>query len=333
MKKMILISIMVLTIFVSINLSGITGSSSTDKLITITAAYLEQDGTSQDLAYKKFKEYVEEKSNNRVRVQLYPNGQMGGERKTVEAVSLGTLTISETITSVLTTYSSDFEVLDLPFIFSDKNSGFKALDGKLGARFDNLLLERGFRNLGYGYSGARSMSNNVRPIYEPNDVKGLKMRVMETPVYIDFFKTLGANPVPISFDELFIALQQGTVDGEENPPTLFYSSKFYEVQKYYSLTEHTYGYLANLINESFYQSLPEDIRTIIDDGAKKYLVDWQRQEEVNQNIDILKKLEAEGLIINEISPDNRQKFFNKMAPLYDKYKKKLGEEIFDLVVQ
>ena len=144
----------------------------------------------------------------------------------------------------------------MPFIFKDVKSAFAALDGEVGKTLDAFLTPVGLKNLGYAYNGARSMTNSKRPINEPADLKGIKMRVMESPVFIDMFKTLGANPTPMSFGEVFTGLQQGTVDAQENSPSLVFSMKFNEVQKYYSLTNHVQGILAILINEKFFNGLP-----------------------------------------------------------------------------
>jgi len=330
MKKFLL-SILMVVLICSIAFASTTKAA--PKKIVIKAAYTERIGTSQDLAYKKFKEYVEEQSNNRVSVQLYPNAQMGGDREVAESVALGILTMGETMTSVLTTYDPIFQILDIPYIFKNANDGFAALDNELGAKFDEILTNKGIHNLGYSYGGARSVSNNVRPINEPKDLKGLKIRVMESPAYIEVFNTLGANAVPISWSELFTALQQGVVDGQENPPGMVYSTKFYEVQKYYSLTRHTYSFIPQLFNDKFYQELPGDIKKIIDDGAKKYLVDWQRQKETDDCKTYVEKLKEAGMIVNEITPENRVKFVEKIKPLYENYVKKLGEDIFALVTK
>lgn len=302
-----------------------------EKKIVIKLGHVEAEDRSTHQAALEFEKYVEQQSNGKVDIEIYANGQLGGDRQMTEAVALGTLHMTLPATSVLTTYNPKFGVLDMPFIFKDEQAGFKALDGEVGAAFNEILESVGFYNLGYNYNGARHMSNSKRPINEPNDLKGLKMRVMESPVYIDLFKALGANATPMSFGEVFTALQQGTVDGQENAASLVYAMKFHEAQKYYSLTGHTYSYLAVLINDKFYKGLPEDIRKIVADGAQKYLIDYQRNMEISDTDKYMSKLKEEGMLINEITPENHEKFVEAVKPMYDKYKAEIGQDMFDLV--
>lgn len=341
MKKLIAILLMV-TLVLSLS-TGCTkkeeaatsttsgAQATTDKKIVIKLGHVEAEDRSTHQAALEFKKYVEEQSKGKVDVEVYANGQLGGDRQMTEGVALGTIQMTLPATSVLTTYSPKFGVLDMPFIFKNEQAGFKALDGEVGAMFNEILESVGLHNLGYNYNGARHMSNSKRPINEPNDLKGLKMRVMESPVYIDLFKALGANATPMSFGEVFTALQQGTVDGQENAASLVYAMKFHEAQKYYSLTGHTYSYLAVLINDKFYKGLPEDIRKIVTDGAQKYLIDYQRSLEISDTDKYLKKLEEAGLKINEITPENHKKFVEAVKPMYEKYKAEIGQDMFDLV--
>jgi TRAP-type C4-dicarboxylate transport system substrate-binding protein len=145
------------------------------------------------------------------------------------------------------------------------------------------------------------------------------------------FKNLGSNATPMSFSELFTGLQQKTVDGQENPASLIYASKFQEVQKYLSLTEHVYSFCANIMNQDFYNSLSDDQKAIVNEGAKQFLVDWQINSEVNDNQKFIDKLKEAGMEINEVSAENKQKFVEKVAPMYVQYEKELGAEIFDII--
>jgi TRAP-type C4-dicarboxylate transport system substrate-binding protein len=157
------------------------------------------------------------------------------------------------------------------------------------------------------------------------------MRVMESPVFIDMFKYLGSNATPMSFSELFTGLQQKTVDGQENPASLIYASKFQEVQKYLSQTEHVYSICANLINADFYNGLTDEQKAIVNEGAKQFLVDWQISQESNDNQKFIDMLKEAGMEVNEVTPENKQKFIDAVTPMYDKYKKELGTEIFDII--
>lgn len=301
------------------------------KKVVIKLGHIVAEDTSTHRGAVEFKKYVEEQSKGQIEVQIYANGQLGGDRQLLEAVGLGTLEMAIPATSVLTTYSPKFGILDLPFVFKDERAGFKALDGELGAKLDELLIPVGMRNLGYSYNGARSITNNVRPINEPNDLKGVKMRVMESPVFIDLFKYLGSNPTPMSFGEIFTGLQQGTVDGQENAPSLVYTSKFNEVQKYFSLTGHVQSYCANVINEKFYNGLSPEHQKIVSEGARKTLIDWQREEEIKDNVKYIDLLKQAGMQVNEVSLENHNKFVEAIKPMYEKYKAEIGQEMFDLI--
>ncbi|WP_432407230.1 DctP family TRAP transporter solute-binding subunit [Wukongibacter sp. M2B1] len=332
-----------LVLMVSLLLSLMVGCSKKEKVntttkvdskeIVIKVGHIEAEDRSTHKACLEFEKYVEEQSDGKVDVQIYPNGQLGGDREMTEGVALGTLQMTLPATSVLTTYDAKFGILDMPFIFNNEHAGFAALDGELGTKLNECLPPVGLYNFGYNYNGARNISNNVRPINEPNDLKGIKMRVMESPVYIDLFKYLGANATPMGFGEVFTGLQQGTIDGQENGASLVYATKFYEVQKYYSLTGHTYGFLAVLINDSFYNELPDDIRKIVSEGAEKYLIDYQRNLEIEDNEKYIKKLKDEGMEVNAITPENQEKFVEALKPMYEKYKKEIGKEMFGIVDQ
>ncbi|MZQ98923.1 MAG: DctP family TRAP transporter solute-binding subunit [Acidaminobacter sp.] len=301
--------------------------------VVIKVAHIVSEETATHRAAVAFKDYVEKESAGSMEVQLFPNGQLGGDLQITEAVALNTVQIAIPSTAVLTAYDPIFGLLDLPFIFKDVRAGFAALDGDLGKKLDEKLAPVGLMNLGYSYNGARSMSNNVRPINEPKDLEGIKMRVMESPVFIDMFKFLGANPTPMSFGEVFTGLQQGTVDGQENAPALVYASKFYEVQEFYSLTSHVQSYLVNIINADFFNDLSEEQQKIVKDGARKFLVEAEREDEINDNIATVDKLIEAGMKVNEISAENIQKFMDALVPMHEQYKEEFGQEWFDLIEQ
>ncbi len=301
-----------------------------DGKITIRIAHIEAEDRSTHKALLKFKEYVENESKQRVDIQIFPNGLFGGDKESIEGVELGTIEMSLPAVSVLSSYDPKFGLIDMPFLFKSDEAIFKALDNELGSTYNKILDEKGFYNLGYNYNGPRCISNNARPITEPKDLEGLKIRVMESPVFIDMFKALGANPTPMSFGEIFTALQQGTVSGQENAPSLVYASKFYEVQKYYSITDHTYSVMAILMNKKFFNDLPEDIQKILTTGAETHLVKYQRELERSENADYIKKLESTGMKVNFITPENHAKFVEAVKPVYTKNEPIIGKDLFDI---
>jgi len=300
------------------------------KSVTIKIGHVEHEERSTHQALLEFKKEVEEKSNGSILIEIYPNGALGGDVQLTESVAMGTLGAALPATSVLTTYSAEFGLLDMPYLFSTSENAFEAMDGELGQYFDAKLEEVGIKNLGYSFNGVRSLTNSVRPVNEPADLKGMKVRVMESPVFIDFFETLGANSTPMSFNELFTALQQKTVDAQENPPSLIFTNKFYEVQKYLSLTEHVNNFLAFIMNKDLFDSLTSEQQEIITTAAKNF-VDSQRKMELEDTDKYVELLASEGgMQVNEVTPENKQKFRDALQPMYEKYRSQFSQELFDM---
>jgi len=218
----------------------------------------------------------------------------------------------------------------MPWLFNNAEQSFAAMDGDLGEYFNQQLENVGIHSLGYSYNGLRSMTNSARPITCPDDLKGLKMRVMENQVFIDFFNTLGASATPMSFSELFTGLQQHTVDGQENPPSLIYATKFQEVQKYLSVTEHVNNFLGFIMNKDFFDNkLTAEQQTIVSEAAAEFVKE-QRAMELKDTDLYVKKLEEEGMEVNYLSDDQKNEFKAALAPMYEKYRGEFGSELFDM---
>ncbi|MBN7773564.1 TRAP transporter substrate-binding protein [Clostridium aminobutyricum] len=313
------------------------GADSSDKKYVIQLAHVEAEGRSVYAVAEEFKAAVEEKSGGVITVNILPNGQYGGDAQAIEGTALGTIQMTMASTAPLASYNSNFMALDIPFLFDSREDCFSNVDGEFGQALNDLLPQYGLINLGYADNGLRNISNNVRPINEPADLKGIKIRVMESPIYITMFKLLGANPVPMSFGEVYTALQQGTVDAQENGAGLVYASKFQEVQKYYSLTGHVYSLDAVLVNAKFFNDLPEDLQQIVANEAKTILIDKQRKIESENDADFIQKLQDAGMIVNEISPENMAKFKSAVAPMVQDYtgsagqKDKVEAKYFDMI--
>lgn len=313
--------------------SGSDGKDAADageKTYTIKFGHVESEDRSIHRAALEFKKYIEEESDGHLLVEVYPNATLGGDVQLTESVSQGTIQMATPTTSTMTMYDSKWDILDMPFIFDSAESCFAALDGELGQQLADTLTAQNIKVMGYDYNGARSMTNSKHPINVPEDLAGMKVRVMESPVFIDLFQTLGANATPMAYSELFTGLQQGTVDAQENGPSVVYVTKFQEVQDYFSLTEHVHSPFVIITNMDFYNSLPQEYQELLTEATQKWMIDWQRAEEIADNEKYLDLLEEEGMQINTVSPENIQKFKDKLAPMYEKYEEKLGKEIFDL---
>jgi tripartite ATP-independent transporter DctP family solute receptor len=219
-------------------------------------------------ATRAFKDIVEAETGGEVKVNLFPAGQLGAERELIEATKLGTIQMCMVSGAVAGSFKPAM-VLDLPYLFSAPAVAWKVLDGPFGKELSAALLkETGLRNLAYGETGFRNFTNSKHVVKSPADLKGLKIRVMETPLYITMIKALGASPTPMAWTEVYTSMQQGVIDGHENPVGVILSNKIYEVQKYLTLDAHTYGTDFLLINDKFFnEKLTPEQQMIIKKAA------------------------------------------------------------------
>lgn len=307
-----------------------SGGGNTEATI-LKVGHVEAEDRSTHKALLQFKEELEEKTEGRIEVQIFPNSELGGDEELCESVAMGTIQMCLPSTSVLTAYNERIGILDMPYLFTDSQSAFNALDGELGDQIDEWIAGNGFISLGYVYNGPRCTTNSVRPIHTPADLAGLKIRVMNSPVFIRMYEVLGANPTPMSFSELFTGLQQNTVNGQENPPTLIYASGFQQVQKYLTIDNHVHNFLPILTNEAWFNSLSEEDQAILTECAAN-MVTNQRNIELEDNETIVEKLEAEGMEVNYLTDEEYQAFVDAVQPMYDEYRAQWGDEIFDLAL-
>lgn len=297
--------------------------------IVIRLSHVTNETSPIHLSCVYFKEILEERSNGAFEVQIYPNSQLGGDRQAVESVSLGSITASFPGTAVLAGFEPKFMVGDLPFIFKSREAAYQAFDNELGAELNKLLDKHNIVNLGYGETGFRHITNSVKPITTPEDLKGLSIRTMENPIHIASFRAWGANPTPISFSELFTALQQHTVDAQENPLQITASSRFQEVQDYLSLTGHFYASGSLLFNKEFVDNLPEDLYKLLTECTKE-MIDYERVLTAEMESDFLADLQAAGMQINELTPEQKDLFIETAQSVYKEFEGMLGKDLIDL---
>jgi TRAP-type transport system periplasmic protein len=214
-----------------------------------------------------FKQMVETESGGAIEVNLFPAGQLGGEAALAEATKQGTVQVAM-LSGPFSNFCKEVQVLDIPYLFSSYNVAWKVLDGPFGKDLAQECLKKaGMRILTYGQVGFRNFTNSLRPIKAVADLKGMKVRVMESPVYMSLIRALGGAPVPVPWTETYTALQQKVVDAQENPVSSIRFAKLYEVQKYLTLDGHTYGVSFMLMNEKFFQGLPKEYQTIVKNAA------------------------------------------------------------------
>ena len=296
---------------------------------TIKVGYIGSDTHPTMQAMKVFAKDVDAGSKGKIKVELYPNAQLGGDRELCEGVQMGTIQMAIPSTSALAGFDKRIQVLDLPYLFTTRKAAFDAVDGELGQKLNTYLSKKGFEVLGYQENGFRHVTNSKRPIKTPADLKGLKIRTMENPMHIAFFKELGANPTPMSWGELYTALQQGTVDAEENPYAMIDDGKFYEVQKYVSETGHVFSYEILIANKKFMDKLPADLRKVVVDAAHKAIM-TQRARLEKEEAAFKAKVTKAGLTANELTPEQKKPFVDATKKVYAQFENELGKEIMDI---
>jgi tripartite ATP-independent transporter DctP family solute receptor len=280
------------------------------------------------LAGKKFEELVEAKLPGKYDVQVYANAQLGDDVRATEGVRMGTLEMVATSASPLTGLVPEFNVFDLPFIVPSEKAADAIYDGPVGAKLAAALEPKGIKLLAYYENGFRQLTNSVREVKAPADLKGLKIRTMQNPIHLDAFRAMGANPTPMPFSEVFTALQQKTIDGQENPIPTIWLSKFYEVQKYVSLTGHVYGPHILLIGKKLFDSFPAEDQKVIAEAAKESAV-YQRTVNRKMNSDFVADLKKAGITVIELSPEQKKAFQEACAPVYASWEPKIGKELMD----
>lgn len=260
----------------------------------------------QSIGMQAFKKYVEEKTKGGVQVALYYNSQLGGERESVEQVKNGSLEMATASAGPLTTFNKKFMVLDIPFAFDSYEIAWGVLDGPMGQKLLDSSENINLKGLAYLENGFRHVTNNVRPINGPEDLKGIKIRTMEAPMHMENFKLLGANPTPVPWTELYLTMQQKIVDGQENPLANIWEVKMFEVQKYTSLTGHIYDPMPLVANLAWFNKLPKDYQATLQKAAV-LAQNYSRYINKAREDAIIAKLTEKGMKVNEVSPANKEK--------------------------
>ncbi len=280
-----------------------------------------------------FKNLVEAETAGAVDVKVFPAGQLGNERELVEGTKIGTIQMSM-VSAAIAGFYKEAQVLDIPYLFSSAPVAWKVMDGWFGKEMaEDCLKKTGMRVLAYGETGFRNFTNSSRPIKSPADMKGLKIRVMESPVYVNMVKALGAAPTPIAWTETYTALQQKVVDGQENPVSVIMMVKFYEVQKYLTLDGHSYGVDFVLINDKFYQGLPKETQQIIKTSAINAGWIGRGIQQLNSAIGV-SDLKAKGMEVYSPNPKERAMFREAaQKPVIEYIEKQIGKAWIDKLMK
>ena len=280
----------------------------------------------QGQGVKRFAEIVDKKSGGKIKVKNFYSGSIGSDVTMVSALQGGIQEMTIPSTAPLAGMVKEFGVFDLPFLFTNEQEVDAVLDGPFGKKMLDRLPPKGLIGLCYWENGFRQLTNNKHAVAKVGDIQGLKIRTMQSTAYIDLFNSLGANAVPMPFPELYTALETKTVDGQENPIPTIQTSKFNEVQKYLSLTKHSYSPFVVLVSKRFWDKLSPEEQKILQDSCVESR-DYQRKVSRESNARILSELKAGGMQVNEVTPQELGKMREKTQPVSAKYTKEYGEEL------
>jgi tripartite ATP-independent transporter DctP family solute receptor len=296
------------------------------KLATMTPA-----SHTYNLGAQRFADLIRERTNGRIQITVYPDGQLGkGERELLEALQQGTVDLYVGSTGPVGGFSPSMMIVDIPFLFRDYAHVDKVLDGPIGRQLLDDLEKAGLKGLAFWENGFRNLTNSKKPVRTPEDAKGLKIRTMENQVHITAWKAAGVIPTPMAWSEVFGALQQKVVDGQENPVAVVYTSKLYEVQKYLSMTQHVYSPAPIIMSLKKWQGLSKEDQELFLRTAQE-VASWQRKLGRDEEEKMLAELEQKGMtVIRDVDKDAWQK---AMQPAFEEFSRQFGRDKIDAILQ
>jgi tripartite ATP-independent transporter DctP family solute receptor len=320
MRKFVAVAVPLLFVFL------MAGKSMASIELKLGHAINEQDVFHE--AALKFKESVESKTGGELTVSIFPNATLGDERNLLESLKMGTVDMGIITGGPIINFLPSFGVLDLPFIFSTPEHAYKVLDGPVGQGFIKEMEGQGWKALAYGERGFRNLTNSKRPVVKPEDMKDLKIRVMQNQIYIDSFTALGANAVPMAWTEALTALQQGTIDGQENPLNVIAAYKINESNKYLSITRHAYAPNVIIMSMRTWRKLAPEQQAIVQESAilaAKHNRDLDNESEAQW----LQSLKDAGM---EVAEPDIALFREAVSSVYEKYEQQFGKELIQSIL-
>ena len=278
------------------------------------------------IGMEKFQQSVAAKSGGKIKVNLFPGGVLGGDAPNISALQGGTLEMMSMNAGILASQVKDFEVFDFPFMFNSSQEADAVVDGPFGKALLDKLDAKGIHGLAYWELGFRHITNSKRPITKVEDIAGLKLRVIPNAINVDWVTALGANPTPLAFPEVYAALEQKAIDGQENPVTVINANKFYEVQKHLAITNHQYNPQTVIISKKVWDAMSADEKKIVSDSALE-ATRAQRQAAREQAGTALDNLKKNGMQVTELSAAEVAKFRDKLKPVIDKHSASVGADV------
>lgn len=314
------------TLALGISLALVSASNAADFAdmdpVTLRLAHVvnEQDGFH--IAATKFEELVEERTEGKVNIEIFPNASLGDERTLLEGMQIGTVDMGVITNGPVANFVEEMAVFELPFLFPSPEAAYSVLDGPIGQELLDKLADVNLKGLAYAERGFRNLTNSERAVNSPEDLDGLRIRVMENPVYTDTFRELGANAIPMAWTEALTAMQQGTIDGQENPVNVIHSFKLDETQNYMTLSRHTYAPAIFVMGMPAWNQLPEAAQAVLEEAAQE-AAEHERQVNADMEAEQLAALREAGMEIND-APD-MEAFQAAVAPVYEKYGEQFGD--------
>jgi len=324
------LSLLLGVVFVCAVLFGMVGNnaaSAQEYTLQLAGAYPSTGNTPRAIATQKLKELIETKSGGKIKVNVYLDNQLGGDREILEGTQLGNISIAAQTTAPQVSFIPELAVFDIPMLFENLDVARSVFSGPYRKAIEQWYEKAGFKLLMFEPVFYRETTSN-RPLKKLEDFKGLKIRTMENEFHMAFWKALGANPTPMNFAELYVALQQGIVDAQENPYSVIWSAKFYEVQKYLTNTNHIAFIMTMVMNKDQYDSMPAEYRKVIDESMKEasdILFNLAKQK----NDEMLNSLKEKGMVVSEISPELRKQLVAASEEVKKLVRKKLGDKTVD----
>ena len=337
--KKSLVFILCLVVAISLVLVGCGGKKeepkkAEQKKISIKMSVTTPSESSPwNIGAKKWAELVKERTNGRVEITTFPNEQLssGNQQKGIEQVAAGVTGASLHSTIIYSVIEPKLAVVSMPWIMPNNAAVDKAMKGAPGEKVKDLIRAKGIEPLAFGENGFRHWTNSKRPLATPDDMKGLKIRVPGMKMYISLFKAMGADPTSMSFSEVFTALQQGTVDGQENPISVIYTTKLNEVQKYMTICNYSYDPIVLGVNKKLWDSIDKDTQAIMkkaDEEAMALNIKLTREDEAKQ----LDEMKKKGLQVNVLTPEQIKVFQASVTSVYKEQESVIGKDLLDLFV-
>lgn len=318
-----------LALGIAIGAAAAASTASAQTVLRVAGNFPEEHTASG--AMNIFKEEVERLTNGEIVVQNFPAMQLGGAQENVDQVRSGAIFAVFTSIAYFTRSVPELEAVSLPFLFNSREQAFAVMDGPVGELMDERLHNAGFENLGYMELGFRHATNSARPLTTLEDFEGLRIRLQPNEVHLDTFRAVGANPQALDISELYSALQQGVLDGQENPYNIIYTRRFFEVQPYLSDTGHFFDFINVVANADKFDALTDEHQQAVR-SAMRTAVEWQRQEAATLDLSFREKLVAEGMQFDPLPEAERLRLREATAGIAEALKSRVDPAVIDMVL-